>query len=151
MSNNIYEGSTAELCERFGITTATFYKRINRGIPFEKALSMGRLRGAPVIYTVQGVTGNVSELCRHFNKKVPTVLKRMSRTGMSLEEALLTDLKRGRSKVYCIDDISGTISELAEKFNISVSTVYSRMSRGFSLERALKQKVRKRRIYKVVG
>lgn len=49
-------------------------------------------------YTVDGLTGTLTDLCRHFNVLVPTVRYRMDVNGMSIEDAIFSELKVGRPR-----------------------------------------------------
>lgn len=70
--------------------------------------------------TVAGVTGTISELCKHFGKTESSVSTRMLK-GMSLEEALTSPPQR--VKKVTIDGIVGSPKYWYEHFNLDYKTV----------------------------
>lgn len=69
--------------------------------------------------TVQGVTGLVGELCKHFGKTESSVTTRMGK-GMTLEEALLSPPER--IKKVTIDGVSGSPKYWYEYFGLDYKT-----------------------------
>ena len=73
--------------------------------------------------TVEGVTGTIEELCKHFNKTVSNVTTRTDK-GMSLKDALL--IPSERVKKVTIDGVSGSPKYWYEQFGLNYKTVKSR-------------------------
>ena len=94
------------------------------------------------IYTVGGVTGTISDLCRYYNKTLSSVQYRIKK-GLSLEEALSTGNSDKIDRIeYNVKGLVGTIPQLSKKFGISSTSVYHRLEKGMSLEDALLTKPR---------
>lgn len=70
--------------------------------------------------TIEGVTGTIEELCRHFNKTVSNVTTRTSK-GMSLKDALISPPER--IKKVTVDGISGSPKYWYEYYGLVYKTV----------------------------
>lgn len=70
--------------------------------------------------TIEGVTGTIEELCKHFNKTMSNVTTRISK-GMSLRDALLSPPER--VKKVTIDGVSGSPKYWYEYFGLDYKTV----------------------------
>lgn len=70
--------------------------------------------------TVEGVTGTIEELCKHFNKTVSNVTTRTGK-GMSLKDALLSPPER--VKKVTIDGVSGSPKYWYEHYGLVYQTV----------------------------
>lgn len=87
--------------------------------------------------TVQGVTGLIGELCRHFGKTESSVTTRMGK-GMSLEEALTSPPER--IKKITIDGVAGSPKYWYEYFGLDYKKTKAKKDRlKCSFEEVLKQ------------
>lgn len=115
-------------------------------------------KGRPVVaYTVQGVTGGLHTLCKHFGIVTKQCAQwRMTERGMSVEEAVLTPStpKNVRGEISAksrkenntgykganltFRGETGSLAMLTEKFGVvDYYAVRSRMQRGWALDKAL--------------
>lgn len=70
--------------------------------------------------TIEGVTGTIEELCKHFNKTISNVTTRTGK-GMSLRDALLSPPER--IKKVTIDGVSGSPKYWYEHYGLVYKTV----------------------------
>lgn len=155
MQNRIYtykgiSGTRPEICKHFGIRYLTVCKRIERtGESFEKALDVQKRKICKnaKIYTYKEFSGSLSEICKIFNVKYPTVYMRV-RNGMSLEEAMNPEellSKHKDVKIYTCQGFSGSRPEICKHFGINYQTICKRIERtGKSFEEVIATPVRKR-------
>lgn len=140
-------GGLRDLCEHFGVNYNTVYARIRKGMNVEEAINYAlSLPPAkePVIYTYNGVSGNIASLCRLFNCNPHTVRYRL-KNGMSIDEAIESKERvviNPNHKVYVVNGIVGSKIQLAKAFGLEYNTVKYRMRIGMSLEEALTHKGR---------
>lgn len=97
-------------CAKFTISETELKKWMKKGVPFERALEeaaydvvMGISRvgsKSKQTYTIQGFTGNLSQICNHFGVIYQKVYYRMKHKGMTLEEAIFTP-NRDQGDVHC--------------------------------------------------
>lgn len=80
-------------CAIYGKTQYQVEKLLKRDCTLETAL-----KEAPSSqlnqFTVRGVTGTLTQICKHFDVLAPTVTYRMKHMGMTLEDAIFTPTKR---------------------------------------------------------
>ena len=81
------------------------------------------------IYTVDGVTGTLTQICDHFGIKKETAKHRLRR-GMSVEEAIKTPVRS--AKQYTVNGFTGSLKEVSEHFGASYSVVEQRLKSGMS-------------------
>ena len=89
----------SDWCLIYNISDNTVRKRLKAGITLKTALETPckNIRGK--IYTVHNYTGNITDICRHFNVSEPYVRYRMTANKMSLEDAIFQPKKAiGRPK-----------------------------------------------------
>lgn len=67
--------------------------------------------------TVQGVTGNISELCKHFGVTESMVRTRREKYGMSLEDALLVSKKK--VKIVYLNGVRMSTKAMYESFGVN--------------------------------
>ena len=93
---NGFTGKLKQIAERFNINNSTLRDRVNKGWSIEDSVN------TPVkeqkereikIYTVNGFTGNLKEIAKHFDIKYTTLINRINKRGMSIEEAVNTSIK----------------------------------------------------------
>lgn len=75
-------------CYIYGTTEYKVKRNLKNGMSLENAL-MNKSSQKPQ-YTVNGVTGTLTEICNHFGILQQTVSYRMKNRGMTLEEAIFT-------------------------------------------------------------
>lgn len=78
----------SDWCVAYGIDLHIVRRRIKDGMSLELALTTPAK--TPKTYTINGFTGTLTEVCKHFNMRQQTVKYRMDHRNMSLEEALFT-------------------------------------------------------------
>ena len=83
----------ADWCAIYGKTECQVKKMLDRGCTIEVALQTA-VESTSQQFTVRGVTGNLSQICKHFGVLAPTVKYRMEHMGMTLEDAIFTPTKR---------------------------------------------------------
>lgn len=83
----------ADWCAIYGKTEYQAKKMLDRGCTIEVALQTAE-ESTSKQFTVRGVTGNLSQICKHFGVLAPTVKYRMEHMGMTLEDAIFTPTKR---------------------------------------------------------
>lgn len=79
-------------------------------------------------HTVRGITGNIRELCEHFDVSLGALQTNMSKRGMTLEEALFAP--RQRVKRLSINGVYNSPKYWYESFGINPRTANSWKSRG---------------------
>lgn len=88
--------------------------------------------------TVLGVTGTVSEICKHFGLDECTVTSRMRRKGITFEEALNPD--KERIKYVVLNGERITTKSLWEHFGLNAKACNKKRSKlGLSIEDTLQQ------------
>jgi len=86
-------------CLIYNISEHTVRKRLKAGITLKTALETQCKTTRGEIYTVHNYTGNIADICRHFNVSEPYVKYRMTTNKMSLEDAIFQPKKAiGRPK-----------------------------------------------------
>ena len=127
----------------------------NLGVKWSAETNAKKARCGPT-YTVQGVTGHITALARHFGAVSPTVASHRIKRGMSVEDAVTrppmskrdigakaaqTHKRNGThpsSKQHTINGVTGSIKDLIGRFAVAPErAVRTRMQRGWSLEKAL--------------
>lgn len=83
----------ADWCAIYGKPQYQVEKMLNRGCTIEVALQTAETYAFQQ-FTVKGVTGNLSQICKYFDVLAPTVKYRMEHMGMTLEDAIFTPTKR---------------------------------------------------------
>lgn len=83
----------ADWCAIYGKPQYQVEKILDRGCTIEVALQTAET-SAFQQFTVRGVTGNLSQICKYFDVLAPTVKYRMEHMGMTLEDAIFTPTKR---------------------------------------------------------
>lgn len=90
------------------------------------------------VYTIQGITGNVTELCKHFGMKPACVFNRMAR-GYTLEEALTEPLHQRRKGPMNMKITYGgrylTLTDHAKRYGLEPTLVWGRYKSGLSLDK----------------
>ena len=86
----------ADWCAIYGKPQYKVDELLKRGCTLETALKTAEV-SAYQKYSVRGVEGNLSEICRYFDVLAPTVTYRMKHMGMTLEEAIFTPTKQTAS------------------------------------------------------
>lgn len=94
--NKLYElngekKTMAEWCREYGVLSSLVYNRMNKGYTFKEAIRPdfhGRKRSGKK-YTVNGFTGNISEIGERFGVIPQTIRYRMKYRNMTIEEAVL--------------------------------------------------------------
>lgn len=74
---------------KYGTSATSVRKRLKSGLSLENALKYESHRGKQT-YTVNGITGNITELCRHFAVVSPACVSYRLNNDWSVEEAFLT-------------------------------------------------------------
>lgn len=119
---------------------------------------VNRKKGRPeIVYTVNGVTGGLHTLCKHFGVVTKQCAQwRILKKGMAVEEAVLTppasmaeraviSVKSRRDNDtgfkganLTFQGVTGSVAELSRRFAVvDYYAVRSRLQRGWSLEKAL--------------
>lgn len=94
------------------------------------------------VYSYNGFTGSLSEVCKKFNVKYSTVYGRINR-GFSIEDAIEGNMKPIRQpKLYEYEGFSGSLNDLCEHFGINFKTAYNKIGRGKSLEEVVHEGLR---------
>ena len=89
----------SDWCLIYNISDNTVRKRLKAGITLKTALETPCKNTRGKIYTVHNYTGNIADICRHFNVSEPYVRYRMTTNKMSLEDAIFQPKKAiGRPK-----------------------------------------------------
>ena len=83
----------ADWCAIYGKSQYQVEKMLDRGCTIEVALQTAET-SAFQQFTVRGVTGNLSQICKYFDVLAPTVKYRLEHMGMTLEDAIFTPTKR---------------------------------------------------------
>lgn len=83
----------ADWCAIYGKPQYQVKKMLDRGCTIEVALQTAETSSFQQ-FTVRGVTGNLSQICKYFDVLAPTVKYRMEHMGMTLEDAIFTPTKR---------------------------------------------------------
>lgn len=83
----------ADWCAIYGKPQYQVEKMLDRGCTIEVALQTAETSSFQQ-FTVRGVTGNLSQICKYFDVLAPTVKYRMEHMGMTLEDAIFTPTKR---------------------------------------------------------
>lgn len=83
----------ADWCAIYGKPQYQVEKILDRGCTIKVALQTAET-SAFQQFTVRGVTGNLSQICKYFDVLAPTVKYRMEHMGMTLEDAIFTPTKR---------------------------------------------------------
>lgn len=86
----------ADWCAIYGKPQYQVDKLLKQGCTLETALKTAKVSPYKQ-YSVRGVDGNISEICKYFDVLVPTVTYRMNHMGMTLEEAIFTPTKKTAS------------------------------------------------------
>lgn len=87
-------------------------------------------------YTVDCVTGTISELCRHFEKRPNLVFRRLN-LGWDLETALKTNLMQRRKKFPAKIEYEGIVCSLSQhaiRKGLPRNLVWGRYKSGWNLE-----------------
>ena len=143
-------GSVKEMCEHWNINPATYIKRIERGWSIEKALTTPT-ENINKIVAPNGVEYKcLADACKDYGISSSTVNSRLA-AGKSLEEALTTPVQEQKHKSvhgYESTDHLGnkyeSFSAMCRAYDINICTVNTRLERGWSLEKALTIKPRKK-------
>lgn len=90
--------TVADWCEIYGKSLHSVTAKMRRGVSFETAFFSASDVNEQQNYTVNGFTGSLTAICRHYGIPQPTVHYRMSKCGMTLEDAIFTKLKVGRPR-----------------------------------------------------
>ena len=98
------------------------------------------------IYTVNGFTGNLNQIAKHFDIKRQTLSYRLNK-GFTIEEAINTTVRKSEKfKIYTINGFTGTLIQIAEHFNIKYATLFYRMNNlGWSIEKAVNTPIKERK------
>lgn len=99
------------------------------------------------ICTYKGVTGTMAELCDIFDLDYMLVNNRVQK-GWSIEDAMATPKgapTKRRNKLITYNGITRTVSEWNAVTGGAKNTLSERLRRGYSIERALTEPVKKRR------
>lgn len=94
-------------------------------------------------YTVNGITGTITELSNYYGVNHNTVRTRL-RKGLTLDKAL-SDSPLGSPSYpeeFVVKGVKGSLKNLSNHFGINYSTLMRRVSKGMSLEEALTKKPR---------
>ena len=83
----------ADWCAIYGKPQYQVKKMLGRGCTIEIALKTAEASSFQQ-FTVRGVTGNLTQICKYFDVLAPTVKYRMEHMGMTLEDAIFTPTKR---------------------------------------------------------
>jgi hypothetical protein len=83
----------ADWCAIYGKSQYQVKKMLGRGCTIEIALKAAEASSFQQ-FTVRGVTGNLTQICKYFDVLAPTVKYRMEHMGMTLEDAIFTPTKR---------------------------------------------------------
>ena len=83
----------ADWCAIYGKSQYQVEKMLGRGCTIEIALKAAEASSFQQ-FTVRGVTGNLTQICKYFDVLAPTVKYRMEHMGMTLEDAIFTPTKR---------------------------------------------------------
>ena len=100
------------------------------------------------ICTFQGVTGTMSELCERFGLDYALVNNRVQK-GWSIEDAMSTPKgapTKKRNHLITFRGVTKTVAEWNETLGGTKNTLSERLRHGYSIERALTEPVRKRRV-----
>ncbi len=97
---NGFTGNMDQIAEKFGISKCTIATRMSLfGKTLEETVNTlinENCKG--IIYTVNGFTGNINQIAKHFGINYATLYKRL-RGGASIEEAVNTPVKERKKKV----------------------------------------------------
>lgn len=135
---NIYKSISA-MCDKYGVSIATYSSRIKSGLTVEEALTKESHQN------VRDHLGNeynsFSEMCLAYNKTIDAVRYRIAH-NWSLEDALTSDIGDIRiSKRYVCKDHLGNIyvskSAMCSQYNISKALFDYRIRHNWSLKDAL--------------
>lgn len=83
----------ADWCAIYGKSQYQVEKMLGRGCTIEIALKTAEA-SAFYQFTVRGITGNLTQICKYFDVLAPTVKYRMEHMGMTLEDAIFTPTKK---------------------------------------------------------
>lgn len=145
---NEYESKKA-MCEHYGISPATFCKRLERGYTLEEALttpfrrSLDRKiakKGKPCVDHLGNTFSSILEMCEYHGVSYYLYTQRVHR-GMTLEEALSSHKVKG----WCVDHLGNeftNVKEMCAFYGVSYPTYRLRIRDGFTLEEALTTPVR---------
>ena len=104
----------------------TLTKLMDLDYTFEQILSYTGIEHLQ--QTVRGITGNITELCEHFEASLGAVQTNMTKKGMTLEEALFAP--RQRVKRLSVNGVYNSPKYWYESFGINARTANSWKSRG---------------------
>ena len=130
--------SVFELSEKFGVPAEQICKRISsRGWSIERAVTTPLNARCPQ-YTVGGITGTISDLCRHFSLNRAMVQQRIRLLGWSVEKSI----KHPRVDPQEIEfrGKKQTILEWSKEIGVEESTLRCRLKKGWSVNRSLTEK-----------
>ena len=86
------------------------------------------------IYTVNGFTGNLTQIAEHFNINYTTLCSRINK-GMSIEDAVNTPVEE--IETYTVNGFTGNLTQIAKHFNVNRKTLKYRLEHGFTIEEAV--------------
>jgi hypothetical protein len=100
-----------------------------------------RNRRTNKVYTVQGVTGCVVELCEHFGIDIRLFYNRRKQDGWSVEKSLTEPIRQAEK--ITVAGVTGSLRELSKYFGISENRAFRRINQlGWSYEDAFLTPVR---------
>ena len=144
--------SIKEMCEYWNITDDTYHSRIRAGYTIEEALTKGKnIKRTTQCQDHQGnIFSSVREMCKYWNVPTTTYYDRIKK-GYTIEQTLTYD-KQKNHQMYktckeCKDhkgNIYPSYVLMCEAYGIDYSVFEKRIKKGFTLERALTQKIIKR-------
>lgn len=146
-----FTGNLTEVCTHFGVSYSAVSTRISRGVPIEDAvrsLSQKSLKKRNKIYSLNGFTGTLKEVCVHFEVPYDIIRDRIRR-GKTLEEAVFSPISKGQTGVYTVNGFVGNIGQICRHFDIPRASVIYRMSKGMTLEEAINDPIKKPKLYTV--
>ena len=136
---NEFTGTLKEIAEHFDVNYGTLINRINKqNLSIEEAINIPvkeQKEKEIKIYTVNGFTGNLTQIAKHFNINDGTLRYRINEQEMSIEDAINVPIEE--IKIYTVNGFTGNLIQIAEYFNLNYKTLCGRIYRGWSIEDAV--------------
>lgn len=130
----VWYRSKTQLAEELGVLTSTVNSRLETCTYLEDLVSYDLVD--KYRQTIEGFTGTIPELCKHFGVEQSMVESRRTRQGMSLEEALLSG--KQRIKVVYLNGERMTTKCMYEALGVNAKKASRVRSRnGFTIEETL--------------